>query len=42
MKNKKEKSTKQLTITVAKQLTKEQEKKMVNALSKHIERLYYS
>lgn len=42
MKNKKERSTKQLTITVANKLAKGQEIKMINELSKYIERLYYS
>lgn len=39
---KEKKSTKPLTLTVANPLTKEKEKKMIEALSKHIEKLYYS
>lgn len=39
---KEKKSTKPLTLTVANPLSKEKEKKMIEALSKHIEKLYYS
>lgn len=42
MKKKEQKSTKELTLTVANPLTKEKERKMIEALSNYIQKLYYS
>lgn len=39
---KRKKSTKQLTLTVFNPLTKEKEEKLIAALSKYLQELYYA